>query len=167
MENIMRYSVRIKTSDIGNGEREVVAQYDQFPTIIGVGDTQEEALAEAKIFLEEYLDYCKEEGIEVPEPELSEWKENFSGKITIRLPKSLHRDLFLYAENDGMSLNSIVNDALRMYLTTKSVLKVTNEAIKSICDYVSEINTSYFELPKNTCKRWDPILLQGDVYYDR
>ncbi|MBX9691081.1 MAG: type II toxin-antitoxin system HicB family antitoxin [Cyanobacteria bacterium] len=38
--------------------------------------------------------------------------QNFSGKFTVRLPKSLHQALVLRAEREGVSLNLFVTNAL-------------------------------------------------------
>ncbi|MCL2071871.1 MAG: type II toxin-antitoxin system HicB family antitoxin [Oscillospiraceae bacterium] len=35
-------------------------------------------------------------------------KRDFSGKISIRVPKSLHRDLFIGAKEEGISLNQFI-----------------------------------------------------------
>jgi predicted HicB family RNase H-like nuclease len=149
MDKLMRYSLKIKVNEVDTDEFEYIAQYDQFPTIIGVGDTPEEALAEARIFLKEYLDYCDNEGIKIKEAESDSWKENFSGKITLRLPKSLHRDLSNYAEDDGMSINSIVNDAIRAYLFEQSMEKVADHVFRTISDHMSGLNGTRFDTPLN------------------
>ena len=50
-----------------------------------------------------------EDGATIPEPvELS----RYSGKFVVRLPKSLHRDLAIAAEREGVSLNTWVNHLL-------------------------------------------------------
>ena len=168
MERKRDYSLQIKVVDVGDNKVEYVAQYIQFPTIIGVGDTAEEALAEAKIFLEEYLEYCEENNVVIKNNELESWKANFSGKITIRIPKSLHRDLYQFAEEDGMSINYIVNDSIRAYLSGKALEQTTSEAIKSIRDYATMIKQEYWENPKCSFNWKNQYLLQeGDYVYGR
>lgn len=132
MEDCKLYGLNIKPTDVGDGHIEFVAIYDQFPTIIGVGATREEAIAEAEIFLKQYLEYCKDNNIELPAPSTNDWQSDFSGKITVRMPKSLHRDLFDYARKDGMSINSIVNDAIRSYLNCQTLTKMADEITAAI-----------------------------------
>lgn len=151
---MMKYSLRIKINEVGKNEYEYVAQYDQFPTIIGVGDTPTEALKEAQVILEEYLNYCEKEGIEIKEPQLIDWKDNFSGKITIRLPKSLHRDLSNYAEKDGMSINSIVNDAVRTYLFEQCLAEMKDSIIEAVSNQISGTFVSRFDTPRNDYRQF-------------
>jgi antitoxin HicB len=50
-----------------------------------------------------------ESGDPVPEPKIG---EEFSGKFSVRLPKSLHRDLVNQAEREGVSLNQYITSVL-------------------------------------------------------
>lgn len=54
--------------------------------------------------VDDYLDFCAERG-EVPE-------KPFSGRLMLRLPKRLHRDVYLWAKREGKSLNQFVVDRL-------------------------------------------------------
>ena len=54
--------------------------------------------------LELSLKIREEKGEEIPEP-LSD--NNYSGKFTLRLPKSLHKNLSIEAEKEGISLNQL------------------------------------------------------------
>lgn len=49
-----------------------------------------------------------EEGETLPEPQLPHPWMGFSGKITLRMPKSLHYKLWMLANDEGVSLNSLV-----------------------------------------------------------
>jgi antitoxin HicB len=50
-----------------------------------------------------------ETGDPIPEPTIG---EEFSGKFSVRLPKSLHRDLVHQAEREGVSLNQYITSVL-------------------------------------------------------
>ena len=50
-----------------------------------------------------------ESGDPVPEPD---GEEKFSGKFSVRLPKTLHRDLVHQAEREGVSLNQYITSVL-------------------------------------------------------
>ena len=54
---------------------------------------------------DDYLGFCAEHG-EAPE-------KPFSGRIMLRLPKRLHRDVYLWAKREGKSLNQFVVDRLK------------------------------------------------------
>ncbi len=60
-----------------------------------------------------WLEIALEDGKKIPKPENLEL-HYFSGKFTLRLPKSLHRELALEAEEQGVSLNQYI-----LFLITK------------------------------------------------
>jgi predicted HicB family RNase H-like nuclease len=55
--------------------------------------------------VDDYLDFCASRG-EAPD-------RPFSGRLMLRLPKELHRDVFVRARKEGKSLNQFVVDRLR------------------------------------------------------
>ena len=87
-----------------------VAQVPELPGCIEHGDTPETALAAAKDAITDWIDYAKAEGIPIPEP-LPPYGE-FSGKFTLRLPRSLHGRLSGLADVEGISLNQYILDRL-------------------------------------------------------
>lgn len=76
------------------------------PGCISQGQTIEEALKmieDAKIC---WLETALENGIEIPEPVRG--TEDYSGKLNIRIPKSLHRTLAEKARDEKISLNQYI-----------------------------------------------------------
>jgi predicted HicB family RNase H-like nuclease len=55
--------------------------------------------------VDEYLEYCEEKGIEPERP--------FKGSFNVRVGSELHRQAALEASERGVSLNALVEDALR------------------------------------------------------
>ena len=55
--------------------------------------------------IDEYLAWCKEDGVEPKKP--------FSGKLNVRLGSELHGAVALAAAAEGMSINSWIVEALR------------------------------------------------------
>ncbi|MGD9580913.1 MAG: toxin-antitoxin system HicB family antitoxin [Vampirovibrionia bacterium] len=53
-----------------------------------------------------------EKNIPIPEPKEELNIDKYSGKILLRVPKSLHRDLILKAALENVSLNAFVNSLL-------------------------------------------------------
>lgn len=51
-----------------------------------------------------WFEAALEDGFEIPEPP---GEEEFSGKVNLRIPKSLHRALALTARDEGVSLNQL------------------------------------------------------------
>ncbi|MCL2323872.1 MAG: toxin-antitoxin system HicB family antitoxin [Oscillospiraceae bacterium] len=65
-------------------------------------DTYEELGESLKEAIEGYIETKLASGHEVPLPFDA---QDYSGKLVVRMPKSLHKDLALRAEKEGISLN--------------------------------------------------------------
>ena len=99
---MFKYSINLTWSDEDNC---YVATVSEFPGLSAFGDTPEEAIEEAKIAVEGFLKVYKEDGCQIPEPEIL---KPFSGQTRLRLPKSLHAALSQEALKEGASLNSYI-----------------------------------------------------------
>ena len=54
--------------------------------------------------VDDYLEFCKSRSEEPDKP--------FSGKFVLRLPKSLHRKIYIRALKNGQSLNNFITQSL-------------------------------------------------------
>ena len=94
-----------------------VARYPDLPGCISIGETMNEALANAEDARRIWTAAALEDGIKISEPDSA---ENYSGQFKLRIPKSLHRSLAEHAKAEGTSMNQYClyllsrNDALRM-----------------------------------------------------
>jgi len=77
------YRFEVYTEYSGYGDKVYVVKYIDLENVIGVGDTINDAIVEAKENLEVYLDYCNENNIFVPEPTMHE-DLDYSGNITVQ-----------------------------------------------------------------------------------
>lgn len=110
------YEVRIVPKKDCDGLTYWTAFYPAIKAVVGGGDTPEEAIKEAQENLDVYLEYLKEEKRQLPQ----EYIENkFSGNIALRVPKSTHQKLSELSEDEGMSVNSLINCAIDRFLGTK------------------------------------------------
>jgi predicted HicB family RNase H-like nuclease len=66
------------------------------------GSTEADALKNLKEAMHGWIETKLANGFEVPEPNAP---NEYSGKFLLRLPKSLHRNLAISAEKEGVSLN--------------------------------------------------------------
>lgn len=97
------YKIEIIPSPEGGYAAKII----ELPGCISQGQTLEEVTAnieDAKIC---WLEAALEEGIDIPEP-LSN-NEDYSGKLVVRMPKSLHRVLADRAKEENVSLNQYIN----------------------------------------------------------
>lgn len=92
--------IRPLSPDEGGG---YLVEFPDLPGCVADGDTPEEALVNAEDALEVWLNTAKEFGDPIPEATTS---DNFSGQWRLRIPKSLHATLVLYAKREGVSLNT-------------------------------------------------------------
>jgi antitoxin HicB len=82
-----------------------IAVCPEFPGLSAFGSTREEALTELEVALDLAIETYQSEGWELPQPrEQSE----FSGQFRVRMPKTLHAKLAQQAQQEGVSLNTLV-----------------------------------------------------------
>lgn len=94
------YRVEIKHDEDG-----YFAKFIELPGCM----TWTESFAELEGMIEDakrgWIEDALEHGDAVPEPRST---EDYSGKLNLRMPKSLHRDLVRKAEEEGVSLNQLM-----------------------------------------------------------
>jgi hypothetical protein len=56
-------------------------------------------------------------------------ENDVSGKITLRMSKSTHRKLINRSEEEGISLNQLINEALIVYIERKSTIETCSEML--------------------------------------
>ena len=77
----------------------------EFSLLAAHGDTPQEALDEIRFVVGSVISELEETGEPIPQP-LS--GRNYSGKLMLRMPRSLHRALVVEATREGVSLNQLV-----------------------------------------------------------
>jgi predicted RNase H-like HicB family nuclease len=76
------------------------------------GPTMEIALANLQDALELWLEAAMESGSPIPEPRAEFESSEYSGRFTVRVARSLHRELSEAARLEGLSLNQFVSGLL-------------------------------------------------------
>ena len=93
------------------------AEIVEFPGCIATGDTAAEALANLDATAWDWLEAVIERRQHIPEPvEAAE----YSGKLVVRLPKSLHKKAAFQAARDGVSLNQFIVASIAEQVGTKA-----------------------------------------------
>ena len=77
-------------------------RYPDLPGCITVGDTVDEAIANAQDAKRAWIEAALEEGIRIAEPTAD---ADYSGQFKLRIPRSLHRALAERAKEEGTSMN--------------------------------------------------------------
>lgn len=88
---------------------------------MSVGDTPNEAVEMIHEAMEAWLYEAIESGISIPEPSKNEKK--YSGKIVLRMPKSMHKQLAAEAAEEDVSLNSYLNFLLNYKMNNYKIEK--------------------------------------------
>ena len=132
---VNKYSFNIAWSDEDRG---YIVTCPAFPGLSAFGETEEEALAEAKSGLALFIEACKDKEIPLPEPQVA---EGYSGQFRVRLPKSLHRQAAQLAATDGISLNQLVISAVEQRVGAKQVgMRMISELKQALAHHAMQLN---------------------------
>jgi predicted RNase H-like HicB family nuclease len=135
---VNKYSFNIGWSD---EDQEYVATCPGFPGLSALGETEDEALAEAKTALGLFIQACQEKGIQLPEPQVV---DGYSGQFRVRLPKSLHREAAQLAADDGMSLNQLVISAVEAKVGAKQMgVRMLSEMKQALREHASQLKVAF------------------------
>ena len=85
------------------------AEILEFSGCFAEGDTAEEAIANLESAAIAWIEAATEQGQEIPSPIAA---HGHSGKLQLRLAKSLHKQAARFAERDGVSLNQFFATAV-------------------------------------------------------
>jgi predicted RNase H-like HicB family nuclease len=124
----------------------------EFPGCIAQGDTPQDAYDHLEDAAKEWIEAALVLKQEIPSPSQS---LSYGGKYPLRLPKSLHRQLALIAEREGVSLNQFIvaalsekvgafslYDKLTKKLDQKMVQVAVNAAVNTLIDnYITEASS--------------------------
>ncbi|MGH8997580.1 MAG: toxin-antitoxin system HicB family antitoxin [Acidimicrobiales bacterium] len=90
----------------------IAARVPELPGCFATGTTWEEAHVNLEDALVTWLAAAVELGNEVPAPRGGDEPEEYSGRFSVRVPRSLHRRLAARSDAEGCSLNQLVSTLL-------------------------------------------------------
>ena len=85
------------------------ASVEELPGCTSHGKTSDEALDGIEAAMAKWIAVALEEGREIPEPKSA---TSHSGRLLLRMPRTLHADLTRASEREGVSLNQFITDVL-------------------------------------------------------
>jgi antitoxin HicB len=97
------------TAEIKRTEQGWFAKIPELPGCMTWTDTFEELEPMIEDAKKAWIEDALDDGDAIPKPRTA---ESFSGKVNLRMPQSLHRDLARRAEEEGVSLNQLMVTAL-------------------------------------------------------
>lgn len=105
VREIMRLPYRRVLTPLDEGG--FLARIPDFDGCQADGATEQEALAELALAEQGWLESKLMHGDLVPDPSPDPATTTYSGKVLIRMPKTLHRQLMERAEAEGVSANQL------------------------------------------------------------
>ena len=92
------------------------------PAVESIGITPSEALHDLDEVKREWIMFAIDKGITIPEPSAAlSSAMAYSGRITLRIPKTLHRQVAERALLDGVSLNSYLNKVINSGMADSTI----------------------------------------------
>ncbi len=112
MRSVKDYKVEITkvTEADGGGYIAHIPELDCF----GDGETMEKAIADVYAVAEDLIEIAMEDGKEIPMPQYYKDLDDFSGKLSIRLPKTLHKQVSQRAKAEDCSINQLIGIYIAM-----------------------------------------------------
>lgn len=105
--DINNYKVEIRkiSEDDGGG---FIATVPRLPGCMSDGETAVEALTNVQDAIQCWIETAEELGREIPSPMQYKSEDDYSGKLTLRLPKYLHKQVAEQAKEEECSINQLI-----------------------------------------------------------
>jgi antitoxin HicB len=102
------YHITLAQDEENDGGRWIAA-VEELPDCASHGDSAEEAIAGLKDAMATWISAALREGRDIPEPRSA---TSHSGRLLLRMPRTLHAALTQAAERENVSLNQFITDSL-------------------------------------------------------
>jgi RNA polymerase sigma-B factor len=103
------YHIRVLRNPEGPEGHEWTARAEELPGCEARGASPEEAVRRIGDAIDEWIGDALASGREVPDPRTA---ASYSGRLMLRMPRSLHAELSAAAEREGVSLNQFITNSL-------------------------------------------------------
>lgn len=117
-----------------------IATSPDFPGLSAFGENPEEALSEARIALELFVETYKAEKIPLPEPKDI---KQYSGQFRLRISKDLHCKAAQAAARENVSLNQFVSNAIAIKLGMIDFQRIVLEQISGCLQEMKQVSQQY------------------------
>jgi predicted RNase H-like HicB family nuclease len=151
---------RVLVPDKGGGYS---AEMLEFLGCFAEGDTADEAMKALERAAESWIQAALDRGQEIPRPFVN---QGYSGKVALRLPKSIHRKCIQFAERDGTSLNQFLVSAVAARIGAEEccgrlVSRLTETVQKQVAEALHQMANITFVNPAITNTIHVSLPLQG------
>lgn len=118
------------------GQKYWIAEIPELPGCKSHGSTVEDAVRSVQEAKKDWMLDSLEEGEQIPIPVE---RDRYSGRILLRMSRSLHRALSLMAEAEALSLNQLIVTMLAKEVGRFSVLNRVEQKIDNLLDRISDV----------------------------
>lgn len=118
------------------GDKYWIAEVTELPGCKSHGSTVNEAVDNAKAALKDWILDSLERGEEVPIPVE---RDSYSGKILVRMSRSLHHSLSIMADSEKLSLNQLIVTILGKEVGRFDVLNNVEDKVNLLLDRLNEL----------------------------
>src|SRR5512135_1481378 len=114
MKDMMKYKEYFGSVHYSDEDRVFYGKIEFIRALVSYEGTDVESLRQAfEEAVEDYLETCKDQGIEPEKP--------FKGTFNVRIGPELHQRVAVAAAQEGVSLNSYITDILRRETALKTI----------------------------------------------
>jgi len=113
------YGITVRRFEDDNGHPYFEARVRELPDVAEYAGSFQEAYELAIDTIETTAQIFAEQGRKMPPPAPA--ADEYSGRITVRTTRSLHRELSLLAEEENVSLNQLIVSVLGVYTGMKAM----------------------------------------------
>jgi predicted RNase H-like HicB family nuclease len=106
---------------VPDDEGRYAAQVLEFPGCYSEGESPDDAYRNLEEAAQNWIESALEQGLPIPPPSAS---QGYSGVVSLRLPKALHRRAAALAHRDGVSLNQFLVTAVATRVGAENVYEM-------------------------------------------
>lgn len=146
-----KYTISIKKI-LDDGEEIYIASVAELPDIQEYADSADFARDMALDSITTAYEMFKENGMAFPLPIDTTETDNVSGRVTLRLPKSLHAKCIKAAESDGVSLNTYLTTCVVHYSAQNEMMNNINTQFTEVKHWIKAQSKPNFHTYRNANK---------------
>lgn len=160
LENKYGYSLIVNqlSEDDGGGW---LVEVPELPGCMTDGETLEESLSSIDNAIDSWINTAKEKGRVIPNPRLRKNEDEYSGKLMIRIPKKLHKDLSNKSDEEGISLNQLISFYLTKGLYSSEEVS-NNTKTGRVINIINLLSREWDLNQLKDSNRLIPFLREGD-----
>ena len=152
---MLKYSTTIRYS---HEDRAFIAEVPALPGCVADGPTPAKALAAVEKVAALWLAAAKDEGRPIPPPDV---RKRYGGKLLVRMPEWLHRELDEEAAREGVSANQYVVSLLAARGSSVRLMRVLTETL------LEQTETPRSHVPLSRLVAWADRVAESAEYLPR